>query len=51
MAGSGTGRTPDDDPAHDTADNTPTVSDNEPTVNRVKRRPALRALFISAFSP
>jgi hypothetical protein len=55
IAGSGTGRTliepVEDDDAHDTTDNAPAVSDNDAAVHRVKRRPVLGTLFISAFSP
>ena len=54
MAGSGTGRTliePPDDPVHDTPDNTATVSDSETAVLCARRRPVIRSLFISEFSP
>jgi hypothetical protein len=55
IAGRGTGCTliepPAGDPAHDTMDNTPTVSDSALTIHCTRRRPVLRALFISAFSP
>jgi hypothetical protein len=53
MGGSATGRTPALEPplAQDTADIAPPVSDNVPIMRRVKRRPFLRNLVISTFSP